>query len=193
MRKTLYLCGKWFLHLFHFFLNYITKQYVNLSSRMRNETLLETTACLCMFPSLCANAKIKSHCNLRVCPHLWFGFSAGGMWEYVQLLSPPGLPNNVTVRGGIASVWSHQPTSGSQEELKLAAHTDVISVKWELNSQSHDPHSQHPNTVRERRRSGWIIGGWSVRRMDWLCKRLILMFLNGWCWARSFMAAYICC
>lgn len=26
--------------------------------------------------------------------------SAEGMWEYVQLLNPAGLPNNVTVTGG---------------------------------------------------------------------------------------------
>jgi len=59
----------------------------------------KTTACRCMVPFLCAKAKIKSHCNLRVLPAFVVGLwvSAGGIWEYVQLLSPPGLPNNVPV------------------------------------------------------------------------------------------------
>ena len=63
------------------------------------------------------------------------------MWEYLRPLSPPELAQQCDSERGIASVWSYQPTSGPQEELKLEAHADVITVKLELYSQRHDLHN----------------------------------------------------
>lgn len=90
-------------------------------------------------------------------------------------------------RGISANIW---PSGGAKVSSTCWCHYCKMGVTF-----TKARPSQHPNTVKGVERGGREA---DKEEREWIthlgeCKWLILMFCGGWCWARSFMSAFICC